>query len=121
MRAPIGDNIPSHLVTSFTILDHAKCHRTVMTGAAGFTLLHMDVMTERHLAYRVGLQVDFVFDPAAIANGRQGHQKSNRKYRQAPCHKLTAIRTFGHHCTGFSDPAEPFYVLPYRGGVHVKR
>jgi len=75
VRAPIGDNIPSHLVTGVTILDHANCHRTIMTDAAGFTLLHMDLMTELHLAYRVGLQVDFVFDPAAIENGRQGHQQ----------------------------------------------
>ena len=40
-RISIQDILPSHLVTSLTIIGHAKNRRTIMTCATGFTMFQL--------------------------------------------------------------------------------
>ena len=63
-RVLLGDNVKNIIMTSWTVFAD-RLHR------------HMCIVTELNLAYRVGLQVNFIFDPAAIKNGWQSHHKQN--------------------------------------------
>ncbi len=74
-RIVFGNNMKNVIVTDGTVL-------------ADRLFLYMAKMAELYLAYRVGLQVDFIFDPPSVENGRQGHRNQDREYHPTPCHNL---------------------------------
>ena len=74
-RVLLGDNVKNIIMTSWTVFAD-RFHR------------HMCIVTELNLAYRIGLQVDFIFDPATIKNGWQSHHKQNGQYHPTACHNL---------------------------------
>ena len=81
--------------------------------------LHMCIVAELNLAYRVSLQVNFVFDPTTIKNGWQSHHKQNCEYHPAPCHNLSSVSKFGQHYTDFTYSTNPFNLTRARYGVSV--
>ena len=73
-RVLFGNNMKNIIVTGWTVFTD-RFH------------LHMCIVAELYLAYRVSLQVDFIFDPATVKNRRQGHHNQDCQYHPAPCHK----------------------------------
>lgn len=91
-RILLGDNVKGFIVTGRAILAD-RLH------------LHMDKVAKLYLAYRVSLQVDFIFDPTTVQNGRESHHHKNCKYHPTPCHKSSSISKFGQHYTDFTCSA----------------
>jgi hypothetical protein len=79
----LGDNVKNIIVTS----------RTVFTDRFH---LHMCIVAELNLAYRVSLQVDFVLDPTTVKNGWQSHHKQDCKYHPTPCHNIPPSASLGN-------------------------
>jgi hypothetical protein len=82
-RILLGDNVKCFIVTGRAILAD-RFH------------LHMDKVAKLYLAYRVSLQVNFIFDPATVQNGRESHHHKNCDYHPTPCHKSSSISKLGN-------------------------